>query len=185
MCPSSSPCDIVPTTFLKAILLIWSPSLLSIINSSLTSGSVPDLFKIASIQPLLKKPSLNLDQLENYRPISKLPFYLGSLKKFRLLRVSNNILNHADRAESSILIHLDLTAAFDNIDHAILLHRLQNKNCSLSFVQHLLPQFEALVSLSLQQAGRRPFLALAESTCTCLDLKQNDWNQINMYTCNE
>ena len=60
-----------------------------------------------------------------------------------------------------------------------------NKSCSLSFIQHLLPQIEALVSLSLQQAGRRPFLALAEYTCTCLDLKQNDLNQMNMYTCNE
>ena len=43
----------------------------------------------------------------------------------------------------------------------------RNKSCRLSFIQHLFPQF-----------------ALAESTCTCLDLKQNDWNQIKMYTCN-
>ena len=75
MRPSSSPCGIVSATFLKTILPVLGPSLLSIISSSLTSGSVPDLFKIASVQPLLKKPSLNPNQLENYRPIAKLPFF--------------------------------------------------------------------------------------------------------------
>ena len=40
-----------------------------------------------------------------------------------LLRVSNDILMNADEGKSSIIILLDLTAAFDTINHAILLNR--------------------------------------------------------------
>ena len=102
---------------------------------SLTSGSVPDYFKTASVQPLLKKPSLSPAQLQNYRPISKVPFLkskiLGKVitdqllkfveghkifDKFQsifhhknstetsLLRVTNDILMHADKGEYSIYL---------------------------------------------------------------------------------
>ncbi|KAK0147269.1 hypothetical protein N1851_013310 [Merluccius polli] len=43
-----------------------------------------------------------------------------------LLRVTNDILMHADRGEYYIPILLDLTAVFDSIDHAILLDILHN-----------------------------------------------------------
>ena len=41
-----------------------------------------------------------------------------------LLRVTNDILMHADAGEHSILVLLDLRAAFDTIDHSIMLDRL-------------------------------------------------------------
>ena len=50
-------------------------------NLSLNSGYVPQVFKVAVIQPLLKKPSLDSDILANYRPISNLQFISKILEK--------------------------------------------------------------------------------------------------------
>ena len=44
-----------------------------------------------------------------------------------LLRVQNDILHDIDKKKVSLLVLLDLSAAFDTIDHTILLKRLRNK----------------------------------------------------------
>jgi len=41
-------------------------------NTSLSTGCVPRAFKAAYITPLLKKPGLDVDAVENYRPVSNL-----------------------------------------------------------------------------------------------------------------
>ena len=57
-----------------------------IINISLKSGIFPHSFKHAVVQPLLKKPKLNPCVLNNFRPISKLPFLSKVLEKVVFLR---------------------------------------------------------------------------------------------------
>ncbi len=42
-----------------------------------------------------------------------------------LLKVQNDILMHLDNSNTVILVLLDLSAAFDTIDHDILLKRLE------------------------------------------------------------
>ncbi len=147
--------DPVPSFFIVEVLDTIGPCIQSIINSSLISGSVPSCFKHAVIQTVLKKATLDPLVLTNYRPISKLPFLSKVLEKvvfhqlssflkhndlldrfqsgFRaqhstesaLLKVLNDLLLAVDPGKCVVLLLLDLSAAFDTIDHTILLKRLE------------------------------------------------------------
>lgn len=54
--------------------------MVDLVNLSLSAGSAPTYFKRV-VQPLLKKSNLDLSLPENYRPISKLPFFSVILEK--------------------------------------------------------------------------------------------------------
>ena len=154
---SSSCClDILPTSFFKNVYNSHSSDLLLIVNSSLLTGTFPESLKTAVVKPLLKKRSLDVSILNNYRPVSNLPFIGKIIEKvvyqqlnkfltlnaildkhqsgFRqhhstetaLIKVLNDIRMNSDTGQSTVLVLLDLSAAFDTIDHAILLDRLEN-----------------------------------------------------------
>ena len=147
--------DPIPTTLLYENLDILLPTITNI-NTSLTTGIVPPDLKTAIVKPLLKKPSLDKNLLKNYRPISNLPFLSKILEKVVLhkllshlqennlsnpfqsaywaghstetvlLRIVNDILSALDNDNISVLLLLDLSAAFDTLDHQILLSRLNS-----------------------------------------------------------
>ena len=104
----------------------------------------------AIVTPLLKKPVLDAANMANYRPVSNLSFiskvveravavqlneyllpcYQSAYRKNHstetaLLRVWSDILMAADRRQVTLLCLLDLSSAFDCVDHDLLLQRFR------------------------------------------------------------
>ena len=170
--------DPVPTNVLKQSIDVLAAPLTALINASLTSGVFPASLKKGVIHPSIKKPSLDREQLLNYRPITNITFlsktlecvaakqtlnYLtsdGLLSKFQsayrcfhstetaLIRVFNDILVALDRHQEVVLVLLDLSAAFDNIDHSALLSRLQ---CCYGINGTMLKWFQSYLDNRTQQ----------------------------------
>ena len=93
-------CDLdpLPTSLYSDCLPHLLPFISDIINSSLSTGTVPDSFKSAIVRPLLKKHNLDPNELKNYRPVSNLSFLSKLLEKTVLNQLnthlsSNNLLN--------------------------------------------------------------------------------------------
>lgn len=140
----------------KAILKIITPLLLNIINLSITSGMFPPTEKIALIRPILKDDKLDPLVYSNYRPISNLTFLSKTIEKtvaiqltsflesnhvlsiyqsgYRskhstetaTLKINNDILYSISKGNCVLLIMLDLSAAFDTVDHMLLLKVLDS-----------------------------------------------------------
>ena len=146
--------DPIPTTLLKKCLGPLLPFITKVVNLSLSDGVMPSNLKKALLLPLLKKNDLDAEILKHFRPISNLTYlsklierivakqlqehirennldelYQSAYKKFHscetaLLRVQNDILKAIDNDEYVLLVLLDLSAAFDTIDHKTLLNIL-------------------------------------------------------------
>lgn len=145
-----------PTWLLKDCLDETLPMITRIVNQSLVDGEVPRSFKRAHIKPLLKKAGLDQEVFKNYRPVSNLSFISKILEKVvshrldehlnlnglcnpfqsaytpfhstetALLKVQSDILDALAAGNVCVLVLLDLSAAFDTIDHTILLDRLRD-----------------------------------------------------------
>ncbi len=70
--------DLIPVSLSKALYPILVPALTTVINVSLQSGVVLSSLKEAQLIPILTKYNLDVEVLNNYRPISNLP-YLSKL----------------------------------------------------------------------------------------------------------
>jgi hypothetical protein len=155
--------DPLPTWLLKKVLHVLVDPITKIINLSLSSGAFPPKMKHALVTPLLKKPSLDPEELSNYRPVSNLSYIskliervvaaqihehfsansilsvhqsayrLNHSTETALLCICEDLLAAADRGDGAALLLLDLSAAFDTIDHTILMQRLSS-HCGVSGV---------------------------------------------------
>jgi hypothetical protein len=149
---SSCGFDGLSTILLKFIKVEICSPLTLIINQSLNTGIFPDKLKIAKIIPIYKKDDNTI--LNNYRPISLLPaiskvlerimfnqlytffqlnkFFYPSQYGFRekhstelaTLEIVDKITQDLDSGETPINIYLDLSKAFDTLDHNILTYKL-------------------------------------------------------------
>ena len=146
--------DNIGPSLIKDVSVLIVDPLVHIFNLSLLNGCVPDKLKIAKVIPVFKKGDRS--QPTNYRPISLLSIFDKLLEKLMFSRLisyleGNNILynyqfgfrkNHStssalidvvdkiyENLDASLMvvgIYLDLTKAFDTVNHDILLHKLQN-----------------------------------------------------------
>ena len=139
--------------YLEYLDILIAP-ITSIINASLEQGKCPNFFKQAHVTPILKKSSIDKEVFKNYRPVSNLNFIskilervvaaqlqthldeAGLMTAFQsayrkhhstdsaLLNIHNDFLLNMAKGSVTALTLLDLSAAFDTIDHTILLDRL-------------------------------------------------------------
>ena len=185
--------DPIPTNLLKECTTILLPAIMEIVNLSLSSGIVPPCLKHAIVRPhLKKKPNADTELLQNYRPVSNLPFLSKAIEKTvvkrllahidnynlhevmqsgykqfhstetALIRVQNDILVNMDKKRGVILVLLDLSAAFDTIDHATLLDVLQHR---LGISGTALEWFKSYLS------GRTLFVAMGSEHSTPVSLQ--------------
>ena len=72
--------DPIPTWLLRDCAHDIIPVLTTIVNMSLRTGVMHSHLKRAHVRPIIKKPCLDKDILNNYRPVSNLP-YLSKTKE--------------------------------------------------------------------------------------------------------
>ena len=63
----SCPLDPVPASVLKQWTSVLLPVMTQIVNQSLNLAAFPDCFKLALLNPLLKKPTLDVEVLSNFQ----------------------------------------------------------------------------------------------------------------------
>jgi len=149
--------DPVQTWFLKQLTVPMVPVICRLCNLSLQTSLFPSSLKHALVHPRIKKPTLDPGVVSNYRPISNLSFIsklaervvarrlTSHVVEFNLLptrqsayrpyhstetavlSVHNDLVYAIDNKRVSLLVLLDLSAAFDTVDNDILLSILANR----------------------------------------------------------
>ena len=153
--PNKTSCgfDGISTIVMKSIKHVILKSLTLIINQIINTGVFPNKLKIAKITPIFKKDDRTL--FTNYRPISLLPIFSKVIEKviciqindffvenklffnhqygFRsghstelaALELTDRIISALDNHNTPLNIFLDLSKAFDTLDHTILSDKLR------------------------------------------------------------
>ena len=171
--------DLIDTKIIKLIRPVIVPALTHIINLSISTNEFPAYWKSAKIIPLHKKDDLL--NPKNYRPVAILPIFSKVLERTIFNQITkylneNNILHpnhHAYRSNhntTSALIQmydtwvgaveegdlsgvclLDMSAAFDIVDHSLLLRKLElyGFGCdSVKWIESYLSNRSQCVSIS-------------------------------------
>jgi hypothetical protein len=188
-CKKSAGPDQIEPYFLKTAANLIADPISSIFNLSLHCGSIPKSWKSAFVLPLLKSGDPSV--LDNYRPISRLSVLAKLLESFineqlkhflsdnsilnptqsgfrqghstitAVTSVTNDILHTLDNKKSCAALFIDLSKAFDTVDHHLLLQRLQ----SIGFSTTVLSWFTNYLS------GRTQCVALDNCTSSLLEVK--------------
>ena len=182
--------DLMPTWLLKYNIDIFAPSIARVINKSLTSGEVPKPFKFALVSPGVKRFDMDSEEHSSYRPVSNLPVLAKITEKIvysrlehhlatntllakhqsayrtsystetLLLRMSNDILISLDKGQATLLVTLDISAAFDTVNHKMLLDRYRDyfgiDGLALKWLASYLTERQQAVKIGSEQSTSKP-----------------------------
>ena len=144
---------------------------------------MPSCRKEALLDPLLKQSSLDHELFCHYRPISNLMFTSKLCERVLAMQVNDHLnanglvetfqsaykvghstestrLRSTDYGKGMLLLTLDLSAAFDTVDHYILLQRLQDRfgiqGSVYRWFESYLEERRQFVSIGKEQSTSRP-----------------------------
>ena len=136
--------DVFPADMINDNLDIFLPVWTDLVNASLKEGTIDGL-KTAIVNPLIKDHNLDVEVLKNFRPVSNLPFLSkiiervvhkqlnkhmedngliidhqsgykkGHSTETLLVKITNDLLIASDKNTATVLLLLDLSAAFDTV----------------------------------------------------------------------
>jgi len=183
--------DVLPVSLLKDCAEVFTPAITILANLSLQTGKFPARFKSAQVLPLLKRAGLDRSLPVNYRPISNLSTVSNVLERLVLARLRPHLTNSknfskrqsayrqghstemalfdvldsvhtvADSKEVTLLIGLDLSAAFDMVCHSTLIKRLQTEfgvsGTALSWIQSYLQDRTQFMKLGQHRSLKSPW----------------------------
>ena len=182
--------DILPRSIMKKVFDTLVPYICDLINLSLSTGSVEGI-KEATIVPLLKKAGLDPETLKNYRPVSDIVLiskltetivldrlnkhailhnlqcnFQHGYKKFHstetlVVKIVDDVLIGFDSNNGTLLLLLDLSAAFDTVDIEKLINILE-KEFGISGIA--LKWFKSFL------VGRTQKVRIHDTVSDCLDV---------------
>ena len=144
-----------------------APFIASLVNKYFEECIFVTSEKVALLRPLLKKPGLDVEDMNSFRPVSNLPFLSkvveramldqllpvleenkitpknqSAYRQFHstetaLCKIHNDLVNNACSGKASLLVLLDLSAAFDTVDHDVLLADLFSCGIPTHYSSHI------------------------------------------------
>lgn len=168
--------DNITTEIIKKNCTILAPVILNLINKSLRTGIFPNHLKRAKLSPIFKSKD-KLD-MKNYRPISVLPiiskifekvfyrklydhfqqnqlltqsqfgFRTGAGTEHALLKFVDDVLEYFDENKFTVATFMDLSKAFDCVNHDMLIKKLKHygvPTSAINWIQSYLSNREHFV----------------------------------------
>ena len=114
--------DTIPTWLLKACLPALLPCITMLVNSSITTGHIPDAYKMAVVRPLLKKNGLDRQVMKNCRPVSNLNYLSKIIEKVVASRMDSHVAQHdlSEPLQSAYSRHHSTETALTKVQDDIL-----------------------------------------------------------------
>ena len=153
--PTTCNTDPIPSSIIKENSDILASLITLVINQSLQQSTFSNQWKLATVKPLLKKSGLE-PTLNNYRPVSNLSFISKLVERCAVSQLNDYLSAHnlhsghqsaykecfstetalcslmdqllwsLENKRATVVVSLDLSAAFDTVDHGILTEVLES-----------------------------------------------------------